>query len=113
MQYEYSNISLLCKTEQSKYMAKKNKLTTSDYLEYSEYQRLLDCLHKDGEFFWELYARLGFCTACRSSDVLNLRWEDILCKDEYAGDSAPECPHPVHQRRVEAGRACYREIRDE
>lgn len=64
-------------------MAKKNILTTSDYLEYSEYQRLLNCLHKDGEYFWELYARLGFCTACRSSDILNLKWEDILLKDEY------------------------------
>lgn len=63
-------------------MAKKNQLTTSDYLEYSEYERLLQCLNQDGEYLWELYARLGFCTACRASDVLTLRWEDILEKSE-------------------------------
>ena len=62
-------------------MAKKNQLTTSDYLEYSEYERLLECLHKDGKLLWELYARISFCTACRASDVLNFRWKDILDKD--------------------------------
>lgn len=62
-------------------MASKNQLTTSDYLEYSEYERLLECLHKDGEIVWELYARLSFCTACRASDVLNFRWKDVLNKD--------------------------------
>lgn len=64
-------------------MAKKNQLTTSDYLEYPEYERLLTCLHDDNEFLWELYARLGFCTACRASDILNFRWVDILDKTEH------------------------------
>ena len=63
-------------------MAKKNQLTTSEYLEYSEYERLLERLREDKEYLWELYARLGFCTACRSSDVLNFRWDDILDKNE-------------------------------
>lgn len=61
-------------------MGKKNQLTTSDYLEYNEYERLLSSLHKDGKFIWELYARLSFCTACRASDVLNFHWKDILGK---------------------------------
>lgn len=64
-------------------MAKKNQLTTSDYLEYPEYEKLLTCLHNDNEFLWELYARLGFCTACRASDILNFRWVDILDKTEH------------------------------
>lgn len=64
-------------------MAKKNQLTTSDYLEYPEYERLLTCLHDDNEFLWELYARLGFCTACRASDILNFRWVDILDRTEH------------------------------
>lgn len=59
-------------------MAKKNQLTTSDYLPYEEYQRMLECLRKDKKYKWELYARLSFCTACRASDVLNFRWCDIL-----------------------------------
>lgn len=63
-------------------MALKNQLTTSDHLEYSEYEKLLEKLHQDKNYFWELYARVSFCTACRAGDVLNLRWIDILDKDE-------------------------------
>lgn len=59
-------------------MAKKNQLTTSDHLPYKEFTRLLDCLHNDGEYRWEMFARLSFCTACRASDTLNFRWKDIL-----------------------------------
>lgn len=59
-------------------MAKKNQLTTSDHLAYTEYERLLDCLHNNKEYMWEMYARMSFCTACRASDVLHFRWKDIL-----------------------------------
>lgn len=59
-------------------MAKKNQLTTSDYLEFNEYDRLLGRLHEDKEYLWEMYARLSFCTACRVSDVLSLKWKDVL-----------------------------------
>lgn len=64
-------------------MAKKNQLTTSDYLEYDEYIRLLKCLHLDYKYVWELYAILGFSTACRASDILNMRWKDFLGKNEF------------------------------
>lgn len=59
-------------------MAKKNLLTTSDHLPYEEFTRLLECLHNDGEYLWEMYVRLSFCTACRVSDVLTFKWKDIL-----------------------------------
>ena len=59
-------------------MAKKHQLTKSDYLPMDEYKRLLDCLHKDKKFLWELYARLSYCTALRASDVLTIKWSDIL-----------------------------------
>lgn len=61
-------------------MAQKNLLTTADHLPYDEFQRLLNCLHADEEYRWEMYASLSFCTACRAGDVLNLRWKDILGK---------------------------------
>lgn len=61
-------------------MALKNQLTKSDYLPYDEFLRLLDCLHDDKKYVLEMYARLAFCTACRSSDVLSFKWKDILNK---------------------------------
>lgn len=59
-------------------MGLKNQITTSDHLKYDEYLKLLDGLHRDEEYFFELYARLSFCTACRASDVLNFRWQDVV-----------------------------------
>lgn len=61
-------------------MAKKCQLTAAEYLPYTEYERLLKCLNKDKRYLWELYARLSFCTACRASDVLVLKWEQVLNK---------------------------------
>ncbi len=59
-------------------MAQKNQLTTSDHLPYGEFMRLLECLHNDKEYRFEMFARLSFCTACRASDTLNMRWKDVL-----------------------------------
>jgi integrase len=65
-------------------MAKKNRSTTSDYLDYPEYERLLSALREDELYLWELFARLSFCTACRASDILNMKWQDIFDKEEVA-----------------------------
>jgi integrase len=59
-------------------MAAKNQFTKSDYLPYEELKRLLDKLHKDKKYIWELYVRVSFCTALRASDVLSLTWSDII-----------------------------------
>ena len=59
-------------------MAKKNKLTKSDYLAMPELKKLLNGLHRDKKYIWEFYARLSFCTALRASDVLSLTWADII-----------------------------------
>lgn len=60
---------------------KKGKLTTADYLPIEEFNRLVESLHNDGLYMWELYCRLSFCTALRASDVLSLTWDDILDKE--------------------------------
>ena len=61
----------------------KGQLTTSDYLPIKEFNLLVDGLHCDCEYIWELYCRLSFCTALRASDVLSLKWEDILNKEYF------------------------------
>ncbi len=62
----------------------KNKGTTddADYLPYNEYMRLLECLREKKLYIWELYCRLGFCTALRCCDILTLKWRDILDKQQ-------------------------------
>lgn len=60
----------------------KGKLTTADYLEIEDFNRLVDGLHKDEKYLWELYCRVSFCTALRVSDVLSIKWSDILNKDQ-------------------------------
>ena len=59
-------------------MAKKNQLTKSDYLPMDELKKLLNKLHQNKKYIWELYVRVSFCTALRASDVLSLTWADIL-----------------------------------
>ena len=59
-------------------MAKKFQLTKSDYLPMEEFMKLIRGLHKDKQYLWEFYVRLSFCTALRSSDVLSMKWSQIL-----------------------------------
>ena len=59
-------------------MAQKGKLTTADYLEIDEFNRLLKMLHLQEKYIWELYCTISFCTALRISDVLTLKWKNII-----------------------------------
>ncbi len=59
-------------------MSLKNSFTTSDYLPYSEYRRLIDCLEDDGDYRGAAYCTLSFALALRVSDVLKLRWCQII-----------------------------------
>ncbi len=63
-------------------MSLKGSITTSDYLPFEEYQRLVRCLDADKEYLWCTYCILSFCLALRISDVLKLTWEDVLNKKE-------------------------------
>lgn len=42
------------------------QLTTADHLPIAEYNRSSAGFEKDGEYQWETYCWLSFCTACRA-----------------------------------------------
>ena len=62
-------------------MSQKGQITTSEALEYTDFVRLLSGRHEDGDYLWELYCCISFCTACRISDVLSMTWRDVLERD--------------------------------
>ncbi len=59
-------------------MSVKGSITTANYLEYGEYKRLIVELESEGEYRWSLYCILSFCLGLRISDVLKLKWTDVL-----------------------------------
>lgn len=59
-------------------MSKKGSITTSDFLPYEEYQRLVESLMVDGKYRYALYCVLSFALALRASDVRKLTWKEVL-----------------------------------
>lgn len=59
-------------------MSVKGSITTSDYLPYDEYKRLVETLAKEQEYFWCAYCIISFCTGLRFSDIRRIRWIDLL-----------------------------------
>lgn len=63
-------------------MSKKGSITKSDYLPYEDYLRLIDSLMEDGQFKYALYCILSFALALRISDVMKLKWSDVMGQKE-------------------------------
>ena len=59
----------------------KGQLTTADHLKIEDFNRLMDGLHQDKLYVWELFCRLTFCAGLRASDVLSLQWKHVLHVD--------------------------------
>ena len=64
-------------------MSLKYSTTTADYLEWSEAMNLIRNLAKDGNHKISLLVAIGCFTGLRISDILALRWRQILNTAEF------------------------------
>ena len=65
-------------------MSLKYSQTTSDYLQWNEAMQLVRSLHKDANYKMSLLISIGCFWGLRISDILSLRWKDILNVDEFS-----------------------------
>ena len=64
-------------------MSLKYSTTTADYLVWSDAMNLIRKLAKDGNYKMSLFIALGCFTGLRISDILALRWNQILYAEEF------------------------------
>lgn len=64
-------------------MSLKYSNTTADYLQWSEAMNLIRKLAKDGNYKISLLIAIGCFTGLRISDILALRWKQILDAAEF------------------------------
>ena len=64
-------------------MSLKYSNTTADFLQWGEAMNLIRKLAKDGNYKMSLLIALGCFTGLRISDILSLRWNQILDTDEF------------------------------
>lgn len=65
-------------------MSRKYSSTTADYLEWSEAMNLIRRLARDDNYKMSLLLAVGCFTGLRISDILNLRWGQILNVSELS-----------------------------
>ena len=64
-------------------MSQRFSRTTADYLEWSDAMLLIRRLSNDGNFKMSLLVAIGCFSGLRISDILDLRWKQILDVDEF------------------------------
>jgi integrase len=94
-------------------MSLKYSTTTADYLVWSDAMNLIRKLAKDENFKMSLLVALGCFTGLRISDILALRWEQILSTEEFTiiekktGKKRVLRLNPQLQQHI---RECYEQI---
>ena len=94
-------------------MSLKYSTTTADYLVWSDAMNLIRKLANDGNYKMSLLIALGCFTGLRISDILALRWEQILSAEEFSiiekktGKKRVLRLNPQLQQHI---RECYEQI---
>ena len=94
-------------------MSLKYTKTTADFLQWDEAMNLIRKLAKDGNYKMSLLVALGCFTGLRISDILALRWKQILNVSEFTitekktGKQRTLRLNPQLQRHIEE---CYKQI---
>ena len=95
-------------------MSLKYSTTTADYLVWSDAMNLIRKLAKDENYKMSLLIALGCFTGLRISDILALRWEQILSTEEFTiiekktGKKKVLRLNPQLQQHI---RECYEQIK--
>ena len=95
-------------------MSQKYSTTTADFLVWSDAMNLIRKLAKDNNYKMSLLIALGCFTGLRISDILALRWNQILGVDEFAiiekktGKKRTLRLNPQLQKHIQE---CYEHIR--
>ncbi|GAB6119602.1 tyrosine-type recombinase/integrase [Dysgonomonas termitidis] len=63
-------------------MSRKGSITTAEPLSFEDFNRLINALEMEKEYRWQLFCIVSFYFALRITDVRNLRWSEILNKNE-------------------------------
>ena len=94
-------------------MSLKYSITTADYLVWSDAMNLIRKLAKDENYKISLLVAIGCFTGLRISDILSLRWKQILGTDEFTviekktGKARTIRLNPQLQEHI---RECYKHI---
>ncbi len=64
-------------------MSKKYSKTAADHLSWNQNLNLIRKLYDDGDYKMSLLISMGSFWGLRISDLLTLKWEDVLGKDEF------------------------------
>ena len=95
-------------------MSLKYSTTTADFLVWSDAMNLIRKLAKDGNYKMSLLIALGCFTGLRISDILALRWNQILYAEEFTiiekktGKQRTLRLNPQLQRHIQE---CYGQIK--
>lgn len=94
-------------------MSKKNSYTTSDYIPWDSAISLIHRLYRDGDYRMSLFVATGIFTGLRVSDMLALKWSQLLSNSNLVVVEKKTCKrreirlNPEFQAHV---RDCFRAL---